>query len=174
MKRKALRNIFIWISCSIVLFCFSFFSFNFLFPIKYKNLIKSCCAENNLDSALVASLIHVESHYNKNAISKKGAVGLMQIMPETANSFYNGKTESLEDPKINIEIGTRYLGYLFSKYNDETTVLACYNAGEMVVLKWMECDLYLKESKIKYKETANYVKKVMDLKKIYNLRMKFI
>lgn len=136
--------------------------------MKYSN-------QNNIDKVLVASIIAVESRYDNYAVSNKGAMGLMQIMPQTAIAFYDGENAHVDlyNPEQNVMIGIEFLSYLFEKYNDEITVLACYNAGENIVLKWMEGDKYLKMSKIKYVETYNYVKRVQRLKKIYKIRFLF-
>lgn len=159
------------LSCVVFLL---FLIFNF-FPVKYVKLIKEKSSNNGLSSGLVASIIFSESRFNKKAKSNKGAVGLMQLMPKTAKSFYFGeetfKEEMLLEPKINIEIGCVYLKYLFDKYKDEVTVLACYNAGEKIVLEWMGDNASLEKTQIKYQETLNYVKKVQKMKKYYQLFM---
>ena len=184
MRKNKLLHIFEWFICIVFILSLSLLFFDFLFPLKYKNLINKYSELNGLDSSLVASIIKVESRFNKNAISNKGAIGLMQIMPATAKMFLeenktkgdigeDGDSLVLKEPEENIKIGTTYLKYLFEKFSDEITVLACFNAGETVVLKWMEGDLYLKKSKIKYTETRNYVDKVLGLKQIYRFRLRF-
>ena len=149
--------------------------FNIIFPLKYKNLIKIYSLENSIDAELVASIICTESRYNKDAVSNKGAVGLMQILPTTAKNFSDGDFEEndLFNPEYNLKIGLSFLKYLFGKYGDEVTVLACYNAGENVVIKWMEGEDKLEKSQIKYVETLNYVNKVQRLKKVYCFRLKY-
>lgn len=149
--------------------------FNFLFPLKYKKEIKDISYSCGIDPAFVASIIKVESNYKKNAISSKGAVGLMQIMPSTALAFgYNDFKieESLKDPLYNIMIGVLFLKYLFDKYGDEVTVLACYNAGEGSVIRWLNGEKKLSVDKIEYKETYDYVNRVIRLKKIYSFIVK--
>ena len=97
----------------------SFFAvvFNIIFPFKYGEYILKYSKENNLKPELVASLIYVESRFDKDAVSNKGAVGLMQIMPATAKCFYLGENEFSKDllfiPKSNIQIGTKFIRYLF-------------------------------------------------------------
>lgn len=160
----------------IAVFMFLGFSvMGYFLPLKYKEEIIACCEECGIDKHFVASIICVESGYNKNAVSKKGAKGLMQIMPSTAKSFYDGDNfseEILFNADDNIKIGVAYLKYLFNKYKDEVTVLACYNAGERVVLEWINKGEKLQKTQIEYKETLNYVKKVQKLKNYYKLYYK--
>ena len=142
-----------------------------IYPLKYKNEILMLSEKYSVDKTLVASIIFAESGFDKNAKSSKGAIGLMQLMPLTAKSFYAGEEEFDEkllfDCETNIEIGVKYLKYLFGKYTDEVTVLACYNAGERIVNVWKGDDLYLKKTQIKYKETLNYIEKVQKAKKFW-------
>ena len=97
----------------------------------------------------------------------------MQIMPSTAIAFKENmaNVEELYDPIVNIEIGCRFLAYLYDKYQDDIMVLACYNAGEGVVLKWAGEDKKLSINEIKYDETYQYVKKVLRMRKVYKYRI---
>lgn len=151
-------------------------------PLKYENEIVEIANIYNLSPALVASVVNVESGYNKNAISKKGALGLMQVKLSTAdfmNSVYN-KTEKLNqtnllDEKTNLHYGCMYLKYLIKKFDDVFTALAAYNAGETIVRLWLEDENYsldkLSLRTIPFKETNNYVKKIKSnlafYKKVY-------
>lgn len=148
-----------------------FMFFRKLIPLDYKKEIVLYSNKNGLKAELVASVIYAESRFNKDAKSTKGAIGLMQIMPNTAKSFYNGDFEQgvLYDAEENIKIGTTYLKYLFDKYQDEITVLACYNAGEKNVLEWMGTDKRLRKTQIRYSETLKYIEKVQKIKKIYKI-----
>ena len=93
------------------------------YPIKYKSEIIKYSEEFNIDSALVASVINAESKFDKNAISKKGAIGLMQILPSTANfiasklKVYDFRKEDLLLPEINIRFGCYYINYLSNKFS---------------------------------------------------------
>jgi soluble lytic murein transglycosylase-like protein len=94
-------------------------------------IVREAAERNNLDPALVKAVISTESGWNPNAVSRKGAVGLMQLIPETAQRY--GVNNSF-DPAQNIEGGTRYLKSLLVRYNgDLTKSLAAYNAGERTV-----------------------------------------
>ncbi|HUE00114.1 MAG TPA: lytic transglycosylase domain-containing protein [Bryobacteraceae bacterium] len=106
--------------------------------------------ENQLPSRLVHSVIQVESNYDPNAVSPKGALGLMQLIPSTARRF---GVSDVFDPEDNIEGGTRYLKYLLGLYKgDESLALAAYNAGEGAVSRYGGIP--------PYPETVGYVAKV--------------
>ena len=142
----------------------------FLHPIKFEDEINFYSKLYDLDASVVASLINVESSYNKNAKSNKNAIGLMQIKLETANYLdeinnRNFITESeLFDAEINIMYGCKYLRYLIDKFDDIYTSLAAYNAGETRVRSWLKTTDYSHDGKtlntIPFKETNNYVKKI--------------
>jgi hypothetical protein len=95
--------------------------------ISLDEVVRAACARNNVDPDLVNSLIAAESGFNPNAVSRKGAQGLMQLMPRTA--AWLGVPNAL-DPASNVEGGTRYLRELLVHYNNDVTkALAAYNAG---------------------------------------------
>lgn len=114
-----------------------------------KSLVEETARQYELSPELVDSVIQVESNYNPNAISPKGAQGLMQLMPATARRF--GVTNSF-DPKANIEGGVRYLKFLKETFKDERLAIAAYNAGEGAVQKYGNVP--------PYQETMSYVAKV--------------
>ena len=114
-----------------------------------KSLVQEAANTYEVSPDLVESVIAVESNYNPNAISPKGAQGLMQLMPATARRF--GVTNSF-DPKQNIEGGVRYLKFLQETFKDERLAIAAYNAGEGAVQKYGNVPPYA--------ETMNYVAKV--------------
>jgi soluble lytic murein transglycosylase-like protein len=104
---------------------------------------------------LIKAVIKTESNGNYRAVSKKGAMGLMQLMPTTANDM---SVSNPYNPEQNIEGGTKYLRLLLDKFNgDLTLALAAYNAGPKVVEKYGNVP--------PYSETKNYVKKVFSLYK---------
>jgi hypothetical protein len=113
-------------------------------------LVASIASRHEVEPLLVDSVIRVESNYNPSAISPKGALGLMQLIPATARRF--GVSDTFA-PEQNIEGGVRYLKYLMQLYNgDERLALAAYNAGEGAVAKYKGIP--------PYKETQNYVYQV--------------
>jgi soluble lytic murein transglycosylase len=117
---------------------------------------------------LLAAVIESESKFNPNARSKAGAVGLMQLTPNTAKGIaqYTGgsrfRVSDLTNPDINIRYGAWYLGHLLDKYGNERLALAAYNAGEENVDRWRR-----EHVSIQFDETRDYVKKVERLRKIY-------
>lgn len=98
-----------------------------------RQLIVRTAGRHRLDPSLVKAVIHVESGFNPQAVSPKGARGLMQVMPDTGRRF--GRTD-LFDPEQNVEAGSEYLKYLLSLFDgDVRLALAAYNAGEGAVLR---------------------------------------
>ena len=170
----------------LILIIFSFTLFfagyktyvSLLHPVKYEKIIIENAKQNNLSPSLVASVINVESGFNKNAISNKNAIGLMQIKSETANyliDYYNLKDKNINlfDEKTNIKFGCLYLKYLIKKFNNVNTALASYNAGETRVMVWLKNKDYSQDgnvlTNIPFSETKNYVKKINDNLKFYKL-----
>jgi len=128
----------------------------------YKTLIQDVATSTRLDPALLHAVIETESAYNPNAVSPKGAVGLMQLMPATAKRF--GVTDR-SDAASNVYGGATYLRHLLELFdNDLKLALASYNAGENAVKRY--------NNQIPpYRETRNYVKKVMRLYRAYQAQM---
>lgn len=120
--------------------------------IIYDRMVNKIARTYGLESELLHAVISVESRYSPKVVSKAGAIGLMQLMPETAKRY--GVADPL-DPVQNLRGGARYLRYLLKKYNnDRHLALAAYNAGEASVAKY--------GNKIPpYPETKNYVPRVM-------------
>lgn len=140
------------------------------FDKKFDKDIATYGEKYGVSTELIYSIIKAESNFDENAISNRGAVGLMQLMPSTAAfvaQSLNEESFDLKDAKQNIRYGIYYLSYLSQKFDDEIAVLAAYNAGESVVKKWIaEQDGTLK--KIPYDETRRYVQKIEFFKKVYN------
>ena len=121
---------------------------------KYSNLISNAAFENGVEEKLVHAVIQTESAYNPSAVSRAGAVGLMQLMPGTARRY--GVTNRT-DPVQNVNGGTRYLRDLLDMFNYNLGLaVAAYNAGEGAVMKY-------NNSIPPYPETQNYVRQVLSL-----------
>lgn len=121
---------------------------------QFMDLINQVAYRHQVDANLVHAVIQTESAYNSHAISSAGAVGLMQLMPDTARRF--GVTDR-HDPDQNVEGGTRYLRHLIDMFNPNLDLaVAAYNAGENAVIKY-------NNSIPPYPETQNYVKQVLAL-----------
>jgi hypothetical protein len=114
-----------------------------------RGLVAEAAKNFDVNPLLVDSVIQVESNYNPFAVSPKGAQGLMQLMPGTAQRF--GVTDSF-DPKQNIDAGVRYLKFLQDTFQDDRLAIAAYNAGEKAVAKYKDVPPYA--------ETVSYVTKV--------------
>lgn len=149
-----------------------------IYKLEYKEYVEKYAKENNIDPLLVFAIIKAESNFNRNIQSKSGAVGLMQLMEATAIEMANeiGEEvvikESLYNPETNIKIGTKYYAYLIKYYEgNEHLALAAYNAGMGNVDKWIEEGTLKKDGSnlenIPYKETNNYVRKIIRDYKIY-------
>jgi len=117
--------------------------------VEVRNMVREAAKNFDVNPLLVDSVIQVESNYNPFAVSAKGAQGLMQLMPATAQRF--GVTDSF-DPKQNIDAGVRYLKFLQDTFQDDRLAIAAYNAGEKAVSKYKDVP--------PYPETVNYVAKV--------------
>lgn len=119
---------------------------------QYQPIVAEAARAYDVEPALLHAVISVESRYNVKAVSKRGASGLMQLMPETAKRY---GVADIFDPKQNIRAGAQYLRDLLKMFNNDLhLVLAAYNAGEKAVVRH--------GSKIPpYPETAAYVPKVL-------------
>jgi soluble lytic murein transglycosylase-like protein len=125
--------------------------------LDYASEIASASMAWGVESALIRAVIHAESAFNPNAVSPKGAQGLMQLMPQTASRF--GVTDSF-DPEQNINGGTRYLAWLLTRFDgNERLAVAAYNAGEGAVDRH--------EGVPPYQETRSYVDRVERLVGVY-------
>lgn len=124
----------------------------------YDQVIDEVSRAHGLETALLHAVISVESRYNAKAVSRKGAVGLMQLMPQTAKRY--GVADAF-DPRQNLEGGARYLRDLLGMFNNNVSLaLAAYNAGEQAVMKH--------GNRIPpYSETLRYVPLVLDFYQRY-------
>ena len=152
----------------------------FAAPYKYQQYIEKYSAEYDIPEEIIFAVIKIESSFRASVTSPVGAMGLMQMMPDTfewlTGNYHLGEnltTLSLYDPEINIKYGTYYLRYLKDKFGDWNTVLAAYNAGEGNVSKWLADERYSSDGKtlhtIPFAETENYVKKVNNEIGIYRI-----
>jgi len=144
--------------------------YNAIFPIKYRNEIILASKTFSIEPALIASIINAESSFEKDKISPKNAVGLMQLLPSTAYSLTDEEID-LFDPKTNIMLGAKYLAYLIKKFNDVETALFAYNAGEGNVSRWLAEKNETKLRSCPFKETNAYVSKIKSSLKFYRNRI---
>ncbi|MFC0329113.1 lytic transglycosylase domain-containing protein [Paenibacillus sepulcri] len=144
-----------------------------MYPIHYQSDIKISSVNYGLDPHLVAAIIRVETNFSNNKVSKKGAIGMMQLMPETADWIVQkGKFSNVTQAAIasradiSIEIGSWYLNSLLQQFKGNTyAVVAAYNAGPGTVNRWMSegtWDGKLETvDKLPYGETRHYVQRVI-------------
>jgi soluble lytic murein transglycosylase len=148
------------------------------YPLDHAGAIRAGAARYDLDPVLVAAVVYAESKFDEYALSSQGAVGLMQILPETAEQIADESggvtftTDDLEDPRINVRYGSYYLRQALDAYDgDVRAAVASYNAGMGAVNEWVVAaraegrKLRLKD--IPYPETRAYVERVLEARRIY-------
>ncbi len=179
LKKRPMKAL-MAVSVSFMVLTVIFFGFlsilKILYPTDYKNFVEIYTEENNLSEYFVYAVIECESGYDEKAVSYADAKGLMQLTPETFQWLQSKKGEKLGeemlfDPETNIKYGCYFYGILFETYKDEATAIAAYHAGMGNVSKWLRDERYSKDGKtlyeIPFKNTKNYVNKVMKTKNIY-------
>lgn len=148
---------------------------------EYEEYVEKYSKQYNVDENLVYAVIKAESNFNSNAKSSKDAIGLMQLIESTAQEICK-KTdlqlsneelkEKLLEPEVNINIGTKYLSILIEKYKSIEVAVTAYNAGIGTVDNWIEKGIIKADGSdienIPYKETNNYVRKILRDYKIYS------
>ena len=138
------------------------------YPLAYESNIQTAALKHKINPYLIAAVINAESGFEPDIVSSAGAVGLMQVMPDTAKELFRTGVVSkstvvdrpLSDPDANIEYGTAYLRYLVDRYHEVETVLAAYNAGLRHADDWSESGGDIREA-IEFPETKAYVLKVV-------------
>jgi soluble lytic murein transglycosylase len=144
------------------------------YPLSYEAEIADSAARHRVNPYLVAAVINAESSWGAEQVSGAGAIGLMQVMPQTARDLAASKRvdkkkfppDQLRDPATNIEYGTAYLRYLVDRYHEIEMALAAYNAGLTRVDQWAKKNKDIRQS-IECPETKQYVLKVMRGKERY-------
>jgi len=138
------------------------------YPLAYQSQIADSAKRHRISPYLVAAVINAESSWGPERVSGAGAIGLMQVMPQTARDLAASKRvdrrkfppDKLLDPANNIEYGTAYLRYLVDRYHEVEMALAAYNAGLTRVDQWAKKGGSIR-SAIEFPETKQYVLKVM-------------
>jgi soluble lytic murein transglycosylase len=147
MKRKTKRGLFFLLMLMLVIGAFVFVNLTdierWMYPIEYKQEIEQHASKYDLNPLLVAAIIRSESNYKPHLVSDKGAIGLMQLMPETANwaadkmGIVPPTAAQLHDVETNIAIGTWYMDSLHKQFaGNDAMMIAAYNAGPTNVRKW--------------------------------------
>ena len=180
MKGKKLMIIILLIVLIVIVFLVKDNLLNLLYPKTYQEVVSTYAEKYNVEENLIFALIKAESNFDKDAISNRKAIGLMQLMEDTAREVANKNDidmkfdkpiEELRQVDKNIEIGTCYLSTLMEKYQNKEVALAAYNAGIGTVNGWIEKEIIKEDGSdienIPYKETNNYVRKILRDYKIY-------
>ena len=152
-----------------------------LYPKIYSEIISVYAEEYDVEENLIYAVIKAESNFDSRAVSNKDAIGLMQIVEDTAidvakKNNIDIDTENIEEEILdidnNINIGTKYLSTLLTQYGNIEVALAAYNAGIGTVNNWIEKQIIQADGSdienIPYKETNNYVRKILRDYRIYN------
>ncbi|CAM3488499.1 MULTISPECIES: lytic transglycosylase domain-containing protein [Brevibacillus] len=172
MKPGRRRALILLILVGLFLLLNSSLVWKWMYPIKYRLEIMDAARQYSVDPHLILAVIRSESSFQSDRVSKKGAVGLMQIMPDTAKwivdqgDFKPANEDYLYDPVMNIRIGTWYLQFLHARYEgDAAKIIAAYNAGPGKVNGWLS-DGQWNGSRdhledIPYPETRMYVQRVL-------------
>ena len=170
-----MKKLFVWVFFIAMLAFLVYSGFYVLekvrYPLKYKNYIMIHAETYNLQPELVASVINVESSFDKDAVSSSGAIGLMQVLPSTAEevadklNYSSFQVEDLLTEYKNIEIGCYYLRYLLDYFDENLyNALASYNAGLNNVNTWLGSSKYSEDGEhltsTPYKETNEYIEKI--------------
>ena len=138
------------------------------YPLEHEAIVRGHARNYRLDPSLIAAVIYQESKFDTDARSRSGAIGLMQLLPDTAKGIAlrtggsRFRVEDLYDPEINVRYGSWYLRHLLDKYGDVESALAAYNAGQRNVDRWRE-----EGRGIRFAETRHYVRRVLRLQDLY-------
>ncbi len=151
-----------------------------IYKKEYSEYVEKYAESYNVDENLVYAVIKAESNFNSDAKSNKDAIGLMQLVESTAKDVSkkvdiqltdDELKEKLLEPEININLGTKYLSILIDRYQNIEVAITAYNAGIGTVDNWIEKGVIKVDGSdienIPYKETNNYVRKILRDYKIY-------
>ena len=147
-----------------------------VYKLEYTEYVKKYANEYNVDEYLVYAIIKAESNFKQDAVSHRGAKGLMQLMYSTAEDIakrinVNLNEDNILEPDININLGTKYISMLIQKYNNINLALAAYNAGSGNVDGWIEKGTLKSDGSdienVPFTETNNYVRKILRDYEIY-------
>ena len=164
----------------VVIFIFKDRILRIMYPKAYQEIVSTYAEKYDVEENLIFAVIKAESNFDEKAVSHKNAIGLMQIMEETADDIAttygididnDNIKESVANVENNINIGTKYLEILLDKYGNKEVAVAAYNAGIGTVDNWISKDIIKEDGSdienIPYKETNNYVRKILRNYEIY-------
>ena len=177
-RKRGIRGLSILVSILLLVLASAYVLYGRLFPMEHEETVTTYAKEYDVDPFLVYAVIHTESRFREDAVSPAGAIGLMQVTPDTGQfiseqlKLPSFTEEMLKDPDLNIRMGTWYLSYLKESFPRVETLLAAYNAGPNRVRTWLldeeisDGDILLN---IPFAETRDYVERVLQREKIYRL-----
>lgn len=156
----------------------SYLEKSYAYPYEYRNIVLAAAEKEHVSPSLIAAVILAESKFVSTASSGPGAVGLMQLMPETAHWIREQMNQpeisdgDLQTPAINIEMGSWYLSYLLNEFgNNKILALAAYNAGRGHVEEWKKTygwdNSFSAIDTIPFPETREYVRRVLQYEEKY-------
>lgn len=170
----------IFLSIVAIILSFSIGAFySYFYPLKYKDSIIKYGEIYGVEAGIIASVANVESGFNEDAKSNKGAIGIMQLLPNTAKWVAEKIDEDYSEEMLfsgeyNIKLGTYYLSYLLTQFHDSKVALCAYNAGEGNVKTWLKNKEFSSEgvslNKIPFKETENYLNRILKNYSYYKVK----
>ena len=166
-KRRWKPRVLLGLVCVIGILIVGLIGLRVLFPLDYQGEILEWSAVHNLEPAWVASVIRSESRFRPQVVSPAGAVGLMQIMPETGAwiaeqlEWIDPGAVQLKDGPTNIALGTWYLRYLLDRFHEPDTALMAYNAGPTNADRWKS------NLELAFPETQQYIHRIHQCLPIY-------
>jgi soluble lytic murein transglycosylase len=172
VQRKNRWLVFLCLACIVLIAWPRQHLLQYVYPFHYKAIIVSAAEVHGIDPLLVAAVARVESHFNPEAVSAKGAIGVMQVMPGTGAwaagqlGIPNWDAKRLHEPEINIKIGTWYLAYLIDLFGGSIhAAIAAYNGGQTNVRRWLESGTWdgtaQQSTQIPFPETRQYLDRVL-------------
>lgn len=164
--RRSVRWVLLFVSGGLLALYAGAVALRVLYPLEEEARVRAFASDAGLDPALVASLIRAESRFHAHAVSARGAIGLMQVMPDTAawiESQLGLPPSNLFEPEANLRLGTWYLRYLIDRFGSVDLALAAYNAGPSRVAGW------LASGQPAFTETEAFVRRVVRGMPVYRV-----
>ena len=172
-KSPTSRRILLGVLGALVLFYACLVGMRVLWPLRFEDVVLREAVARSLDADLVGAVIYAESRFDPDAVSPRGAIGLMQIMPETGTwiasqlGLAEPAAQDLFDVELSVRFGTWYLRYLLDRFDDTEAALQAYNAGPANVDQWRDAGAD------PYPETVTYVRRVLTARPIYRFFFRF-
>jgi len=168
-RRSRLRRVVLYAGGALVLAYAVVVGLRILWPVDFVDLVAREAARHDVDFDLVAAVIYAESRFRPDVVSHRGAIGLMQIMPETG-AWIAEQMElpppsraELHDAELNVRLGVWYVRHLLDRFGDPETALRAYNAGPTAAARWRD------DGSPPHPETAVFVRRVLSARPIYRL-----